>query len=144
MNLAILGANGRMGKALLEAAQHDSELTVTQACVRESSSLLGQSVKQLVNIKGDNVPDLSVFGSSDSADVVIDFTLPAALQAHLDICLSMGRPVVIGTTGLDDEQLTSIRAAAKRIPIVFAANLFFSSAPLTLWLKIDQGQKKSQ
>ncbi|MDM7859838.1 4-hydroxy-tetrahydrodipicolinate reductase [Alteromonas sp. ASW11-36] len=133
MNLAILGANGRMGRALLEAAQSDNELTVTLACVRESSSLVGQSVRQLVNVSAAQVPDFTVFGISDNADVVIDFTLPVALQAHLDICVKMQRPVVIGTTGLSDEQLSAIGAAANHIPIVFAANY---SVGVTLMTKL--------
>lgn len=133
MNLAILGANGRMGKALIEAAQDDSGLTVTLACVRGSSELIGQSVKQLVNITADNAVTLSEFGKSDNAEVIIDFTLPSALTAHLETCISMGRPVVIGTTGLNDEQLAAIHTAAKQIPIVFAANY---SVGVTLMAKL--------
>jgi 4-hydroxy-tetrahydrodipicolinate reductase len=58
-----------------------------------------------------------------AADVVIDFTLPEALQSHLDACVALQRPLVIGTTGLSAEQQRAIDAAAKSIPVLWAPNM---------------------
>jgi 4-hydroxy-tetrahydrodipicolinate reductase len=55
-------------------------------------------------------------------DAVIDFTHPATLEAVLAGCLAHGKPLVIGTTGHSDAQVAAIRAAAARLPIVFAPN----------------------
>jgi 4-hydroxy-tetrahydrodipicolinate reductase len=57
------------------------------------------------------------------ADVVIDFTLPAALQSHLDACVALKRPLVIGTTGLTAEHQQAIDAAARSIPVLGAPNM---------------------
>jgi 4-hydroxy-tetrahydrodipicolinate reductase len=59
----------------------------------------------------------------DDFDVVIDFTGPEATMIHLDICREHGKKMVIGTTGLNDEQKARIDAAAKDIGIVFAPNM---------------------
>jgi 4-hydroxy-tetrahydrodipicolinate reductase len=56
-------------------------------------------------------------------DVAIDFTSPHATLAHLDICRSAGKGIVIGTTGIDEAGKAAIRAAAQTIPVVFAPNM---------------------
>ena len=49
-----------------------------------------------------------------ASDVLVDFTAPDALQAHLDAAVAAGTPIVIGTTGLTPEHHRAIDAAAKR------------------------------
>ena len=56
--------------------------------------------------------------SLSMADVVVDFTRPAGTLEHL----KHARAMVIGTTGFTDSQLKTIQEAAKRVPIVMAAN----------------------
>jgi 4-hydroxy-tetrahydrodipicolinate reductase len=58
----------------------------------------------------------------DHADVLIDFSAPAALQASLDRALSAGVPILIGTTGLDATADEQIAAAAKNVAVLRAAN----------------------
>jgi 4-hydroxy-tetrahydrodipicolinate reductase len=57
-----------------------------------------------------------------ASDVLVDFTAPDALQAHLDAAVAGGRPLVIGTTGLKPEHHKAIDAAAAKIAIVQTAN----------------------
>lgn len=58
----------------------------------------------------------------DHADVLVDFSAPAALQASLDRALSAHVPLLIGTTGLDELADQRITAAAGEIAILRAAN----------------------
>lgn len=58
----------------------------------------------------------------DHADVLVDFSVPAALQASLDRAVSAGIPILIGTTGLDALADDSISAAAKNVAVLRAAN----------------------
>src|SRR5207248_938778 len=55
-------------------------------------------------------------------DVAIDFTTPEATAAYAALAAELGRPIVIGTTGLSGEQEAAIRRAAERVPVVWAAN----------------------
>ena len=58
----------------------------------------------------------------DGGDVFVDFSVPDALQAHLDAAVSAGKPILIGTTGLAPTQQAAVDAAAERIAVIQAAN----------------------
>jgi len=58
----------------------------------------------------------------DHADVLIDFSVPAALQASLDRAVSAGIPILIGTTGLGADADAKIAKAAKSVAVLRAAN----------------------
>ena len=134
--IAIVGAAGRMGRTLIQAidAVEGAELTV--ATERPDSSLLGADAGELAGIgkNGVAITD-SLADSADSFDVVIDFTGPQATMAHLDICLETGKKMVIGTTGLADEQKQKLSDASNNIAIVFAPNM---SVGVNLCLKLLQ------
>lgn len=57
-----------------------------------------------------------------ASDVLVDFTAPDALAAHLDIALAAGRPILIGTTGLGAADHERIADAARRIAVLQTAN----------------------
>ena len=107
MKLAIAGAAGRMGRALIEAAAADSELSVV--CAFDAAAA-GEQVGK-VRIVSDPA-------AVAQADVVLDFTRPEGTLA----LLKHAKAMVIGTTGFTEEDKERIAQAAKRIPIVLAAN----------------------
>jgi 4-hydroxy-tetrahydrodipicolinate reductase len=120
--LGLFGANGRMGRVLIEAIEQTDEAMLVTATVRDDSVWLGKDVGELAGIghKGMNLvshQDIPV-----DADVFIDFTLPEALQVNLHWCVEQQKPLVIGTTGLSAEQKQQLQLASQKIPIVFAAN----------------------
>jgi 4-hydroxy-tetrahydrodipicolinate reductase len=57
-----------------------------------------------------------------ASDVVIEFSTAAATASHAALAAEHGTPLVIGTTGLSPAEADAVRAAAKRVPIVWAAN----------------------
>ena len=59
---------------------------------------------------------------NDHGDVLVDFSVPAALQASLDRAVSAGIPILIGTTGLDELADRRIAAAAEQVAVLRAAN----------------------
>ena len=111
LQLAIFGASGRMGRAVI-------------AAVAESS---GVAVKGTTTSSGD--PAAALHG----ADVAIEFALPQATAASLAACVAAKRPLVIGTTGHDESQRAQITAAARDIAIVVAPNM---SLGVNLLLKL--------
>lgn len=118
----IFGANGRMGRALIEAHLQEEDIDLQFAHVRASSKWLGFDIGELAG-----TPKKGVLTTSDTqelpVDVMIDFTLPEALAANIELCVKHSLPMVIGTTGLNAEQKSLIAAGAKSIPIMFAANM---------------------
>lgn len=121
--IAIVGANGRMGRVLIEAIDLADRVTLTAAAVRDGSSFANMDVGELAGIGRRGLKTSSdLTPLADGIDVLIDFTLPDALEANLSWCRLHNKPVVIGTTGLNESQLAYLDQAAKDIPVVFAAN----------------------
>ena len=110
MKVAVAGAGGRMGRALVDAVLADDQLTLVAALDVKGSSSVGQPVGK--------TKVTSELGAISQADVLIDFTRPEGTLAHL----KHARAMVIGTTGFTEEDKGSIAEAAKRMPIVMAAN----------------------
>lgn len=121
--IGVLGANGRMGRVLIDACYQHTQVSLGFASVRKGSSFVGIDAGELAGVAKQyiNVCD-SQQQPTDIADVIVDFTLPQALQANLEWCVSNKKALVIGTTGLSIDELRMIDQAAKLIPIVFAAN----------------------
>lgn len=131
--IAITGAGGRMGKALLEAANQTEGLTVSAAIERAGSSLVGVDAGELAGIGKLNVTVVDNVSAAEAFDVLIDFTRPDVTLANIDVCRERGSAMVIGTTGFDDSQKAAISDASKDISIVFAPNM---SVGVNLCLKL--------
>jgi 4-hydroxy-tetrahydrodipicolinate reductase len=59
----------------------------------------------------------------EQCDVLIDFSAPEGLETHLEEAVERGKPIVIGTTGLDERHQAMIDAAAEKVPVLQAANM---------------------
>ncbi len=122
MKLGVLGAGGRMGRRLVAAAV-DAKLAIGAAVERAGSPELGQDAGALAGLAPLGVKLTSDLASALKAcDVVIDFTAPSATQANAKACADAGVAMIVGTTGLEGAPMDALREAAKKIPIVQAAN----------------------
>jgi 4-hydroxy-tetrahydrodipicolinate reductase len=110
VRIAIAGAGGRMGRTVIEAAAADPEIELVAAVDMPGSPALGQPAGK--------VRIVCALETLARADVVLDFTRPEGTLAFL----AHARAMVIGTTGFTEEDKDRIAQAAKRIPIVQAAN----------------------
>lgn len=122
--VGVVGANGRMGRRLIEAAHQGVHTQVGAAFARSGSPLVGQDAGSIAGIGHIDVPVLGEIGRhSDDFDVLVDFTSIEATMRHLEICRDAGRAIVIGTTGLSETQKGQLSEAARDIPVVFAPNM---------------------
>jgi 4-hydroxy-tetrahydrodipicolinate reductase len=101
IGIGIVGAQGRMGRAI-----------ATELEAHEQARLAAAA---------DHGDDLGALAKA--CDVLVDFSSPKALPAVLEAARAAGRPLVIGTTGLSDEEHRAIDAAAEAIPLLQAANM---------------------
>ncbi len=123
MKIGIFGANGRMGRVLIEAIDENEQVTLTLATVRDDSPWVNMNVGDVAGVRNQSITCTGVSAmEAEKVDVMIDFTLPAAFDYNLQWCLKNSVPMVVGTTGLSKEQESDLEQAAKTIPIVFAAN----------------------
>jgi 4-hydroxy-tetrahydrodipicolinate reductase len=121
--IGIFGANGRMGRALISVAKAQ-QLHVTAATVRAGSELIGVDAGELAGVGKLGLP-LRETGcdSMSAADIWIDFTMPDAMLAHLQLAVAAKKAMVIGVTGLTDAQYAQVKQASQHIPIVWAPNM---------------------
>jgi 4-hydroxy-tetrahydrodipicolinate reductase len=121
--VGILGANGRMGRALVSVAK-EHQLPMSAATVRAGSALTGMDAGELAGCGKLNLPFIETsIAALASADIWIDFTMPEAMLQHLELAVQAKKALVIGVTGLTDQQYAAVQQAAKHIPIVWAPNM---------------------
>jgi 4-hydroxy-tetrahydrodipicolinate reductase len=99
-SIGIIGSQGRMGHALVNAIGEQEELSHAGGVDQDDdfAELLAHS------------------------DVLVDFSVPDGLSQRLDLCAEAGKPMLVGTTGLETAHHLSIDAAAKTIPVLQTGN----------------------
>lgn len=113
LRLAVVGAAGRMGRLLLRTAIERAECRVTGATGRPGSSALGEDAGTLAGLTATGVLVSSDVGAAlAEADGVLDFTTPAATLAVAPVAAERGLIHVVGTTGLSDEDVATLRRLA--------------------------------
>lgn len=124
LKVAVLGAAGRMGRAVLSCVFEADDLQLIGAITEPGDHLLGRDAGELAGVDAVGVPltDERKQGLH-AAQVAIDFTLPSATEANLRACMESGTALVIGTTGLEDRQQQAMARAAHEIPVVYARNM---------------------
>lgn len=123
MKLGVIGAAGRMGRALVRAIDAHAETTLVAATERAGAAEIGADAGSLAGLGEAGVAisaDPSVF--ADCA-AVLDFTSPATSTALAATLADLGVAHVVGTTGFDVEQDAAFAEAARRIPIVKSGNM---------------------
>lgn len=121
--IAIVGADGRMGRQLIQALAQSGEALLGAAVVRAGSSLIGADAGEMAGIghNGIVITD-NLSAVKENFELLIDFTRPEATLKWIDFCVQHQKALVIGTTGFDEAQKQRIRQASQAIGIVFAAN----------------------
>ena len=115
IKLGITGSCGKMGRRIYELAGLDKDLEVALALEKKGTPLIG---KDLGKIKvSSNLDGLFLI------DVLVDFTLPEAVDTHLDYVAKYKKAYVLGTTGLSDAQKSKVEEVAKIVPVVFTPNM---------------------
>ena len=104
------GCNGKMGQAICKIVEED----------KNSEIVAG------VDINPNNAPFPTFTDINDcniEADVIIDFSTATAVDRLIDYCLNKKMPVVICTTGINDEIIKKIEDASKHIPVFKSSNM---------------------
>ena len=123
LSIGVMGAGGRMGRALVRAITDADGCRVAGGIERAGHADLGKDLGLLAGLEPLN---LSLAEDSaaliDYADAIVDFTAPDATAANVVAAADAGTIHIIGTTGLEPHHQAAIDQAASRIAIVQAAN----------------------
>jgi 4-hydroxy-tetrahydrodipicolinate reductase len=123
IRVAIAGAGGRMGHALVEAATCTEGIVLAGALDAPGTAWAGRDAGDIASAARGIPIDTDVRGVLARCDVLVDFTRPEATLGHVRVCREAKRAMVIGTTGFAPAGLEEIRAAARDIAIVMAPNM---------------------
>jgi 4-hydroxy-tetrahydrodipicolinate reductase len=124
LKLVVPGAAGKMGRMILKVISETPTAELTAAIERPQSTLLGQDAGSVAGLSPLGVAlQKDLDAALTNADVIIDFTAPAATAWTVTRAAEHGVGMVIGTTGLGEAEKRAIWHAAERIPIVLSANM---------------------
>ncbi|MBA4386540.1 MAG: 4-hydroxy-tetrahydrodipicolinate reductase [Verrucomicrobia bacterium] len=123
ITVAILGAAGRMGGALIRCSRQIKDVRVVAAVEHPGNRAIGKDAGALAGLDGIGVDISDDPRSVAVAEVVIDFTLHNSTPEYAKLCASLGRPMIIGSTGLNEQETAVVKDAAKKIPIVWTPNM---------------------
>ena len=131
--IAVTGVSGRMGQMLVAAIAERDDAVLAGATERPEHPWIGRDLGEAMGgaASGITVSDdpLEVFAG---VRAVLDFTAPAATVAHADIAAQARLVHVIGTTGLGDQDLVRISAAARHATVIRAGNMSLGVNLLTV------------
>lgn len=121
------GCNGKMGQVISGLAKADEQIEIVAG------------IDRYMGITNDYPVFDSIEKCDVEADVVIDFSNAAAVDALLEYCVEKALPVVLCTTGLSEEQLVKVEEAAGKTAVLKSANM---SLGINLLLKLLQDAAK--
>ena len=127
IKLVISGCCGRMGSIIARLALPESNnppLEIAGALEAHTNPQLGRDLGEVLGREPLGVKITSdIDHAIQKGDVLIEFTNPEATVAHLERAVKFHKPMVIGTTGLSEEDRARVQQASTRIPIVWSPNM---------------------
>jgi 4-hydroxy-tetrahydrodipicolinate reductase len=125
--IAVVGAAGRMGRAIVRAIVDQADETVAPQLVaavdRPGAPELGQDAGTLAGVASLGVTVSDSMPAARVADVWIDFSAPDVAVAHTSAAAGAKASIVIGTTGLTAADKETIAKTAQTIPVLLAPNM---------------------
>lgn len=124
MRLAVHGATGRMGRAVVRLAHEAHGCEIVGAIADANAKELGRDVGEIAGIGPVGVVVTADVGSGIlGADAIVDFSNAHAVAVLAKQAERARIPLVSGTTGLQADARAAIDAASSHVPVLWAANM---------------------
>ncbi|MFH1868757.1 MAG: 4-hydroxy-tetrahydrodipicolinate reductase [Candidatus Omnitrophota bacterium] len=122
--IVVTGCCGRMGRRIASLAFKVEGIELTGAVESKAHPDVGKGLGEIIGVKDTSLKVAAELEqAAKNADVIIDFTTPTATVSNLSIARKLKLPIVIGTTGITDEEQKIIKSTAASIPVLFSANM---------------------
>lgn len=119
--LVIIGAAGRMGRRVISLSIDAGWFDIIAAVETKGHPDIGKDAGLVASAGPINIKLDSAY--PDSADVAVDFSLPAVANKTIDYCLKNSIALVLGTTGLTEKEREKITTASEKIPVIYGTNM---------------------
>lgn len=135
ITLAIHGAAGRMGRRLVALGTQDSHFEVVAAIDHAACMQVGKDAGELAAVGKIGVAISDQWPAAGSVQAVIDFSSPAGALVAMRQCADRGLPLVLATTGLENEHHELLREITTKIPVCYSPSM---SLAVNLTMKLAQ------
>lgn len=120
----VSGAAGRMGGRIIHMMEATEGITLTGVLEQPGHSAVGKDVGEVAGLpKKEITVSASLAEILPQGDVLIEFTHPGPTLEHLQEVAAAGKAMVIGTTGLNPQQVDELKRLAGKTRVVFAPNM---------------------
>lgn len=137
IKVTVIGACGRMGRLLVSSVAQADDMELVGAVDAPGIPLIGKDAGEVAGVGalGVKVVDDSQLSEvMKKSDVAINFSAPKEkVLDHIRVAVENQKPMVIGTTGFNEEELKTIKELTSKIPCVMAPNM---SAGVNVLLKV--------
>ena len=120
MKLSLVGAAGKMGKALTSEVQHNKEFEITNYVVKPNSSHLGKDVGSIHFNQQSN--SLFVDDPKNAFDMFVDFADAQNISSRIQMYKKHCKPLIFCSTGLSSDEEKSIITLSEKMPVFIAPN----------------------
>jgi 4-hydroxy-tetrahydrodipicolinate reductase len=125
--IGLYGVAGHMGITLTKAISKSDACELSGGCERPNSPKIGQDIGVLAGIPPIGIEVTADAGLlCDVSDVIVDYSAASATIALLPVAVEKNTPVLVCTTGFNEEQTTTMVDAGKSVPILVGANMCVS------------------
>jgi 4-hydroxy-tetrahydrodipicolinate reductase len=135
LRIGLNGATGRMGLRITQLIAEAPDLRLDVALESSSNPRLGDDIGPLAGLEPLGVLLEDRLPLDRHPEVMIDFSVPEAALALVEVCVRRKLPLVIGTTGFSPDERRDLEDAANQIPLLIASN--FSMA-VNLLMKLTE------
>ena len=132
-NIFISGATGKVGRIIIEEVLEDLDLKLAGGNASKDSKYLGKDLGAFVDKNKINISIIEGVSKENDIDLIIDFSSPQNSIQTLRHARQENIPMVIGTTGFNEDEINEIHEISKEIPVLIAPN---TSMGLALFKKI--------
>lgn len=120
----VTGVAGRMGSFIALLAVEAQDMELSGALEAKGHACIGKDAGQIIGAGSLNIPVRDdIEAAFEQCEVIVDFTVPSVALSVARYATKTGKALVIGTTGLTEDEVSQIRSCAANVPIVMAPNM---------------------
>jgi len=124
VKICMIGAAGKMGRRIIALTKDDEAAEISGAVESAESPFIGMDAGEVAGIGKIGVKIVSDYESAaKDADVLIDFTFKMVTLNNLDVYEKINKPLIIGTTGFEGEEVEKIKRLSDKLPLLLAPNM---------------------
>ena len=123
LKIALIGAAGKMGKAILQSALDDDEVKIVECIEKKNHPSINESVFQWHQLPLKNLYFKENLTLPTEANIIVDFSSPNSTLYYANLAKENNIPFLSGTTGLSDSQLKELESLGNYIPVLYSPNM---------------------